>query len=183
MEKAIQTLREGGLILYPTDTFWGIGCDATNEEAVANIYALTQRTPEKGMIVLLETDSKLNRYVKQIPDIAWDIVELAEKPTTIVYPEGYNVADNVLAPDKSLAARIVKEGFCHQLIKKFGKPIVSASATIANDNAPLRLEDIDKRILDGVDYIVNLPSDTKLTPKASTIMRIEMDGTFTLIRK
>ena len=183
MEEAIQILRKGGIILYPTDTVWGIGCDATNPEAVEKIYALKQRASNKSMITLLETDAKLNRYVKQIPDIAWDIVELSDKPTTIVYPEGYNVAHNLLSEDKSLAIRIVKEGFCHQFIKKFGKPLVSTSANISSESAPLRFEDIDKRILDGVDYIVNLPSDTKLKPKASTIIRIDMDGTFTLIRK
>ena len=183
MEEAIQILRKGGIILYPTDTVWGIGCDATNPEAVEKIYALKQRASNKSMITLLETDAKLNRYVKQIPDIAWAIVELSDKPTTFVYPEGYNVAHNLLSEDKSLAIRIVKEGFCHQFIKKFGKPLVSTSANISSESAPLRFEDIDKRILDGVDYIVNLPSDTKLKPKASTIIRIDMDGTFTLIRK
>lgn len=183
MEEAIQVLRNGGIILYPTDTIWGIGCDATNLDAVEKIFALKKRVAGKSMITLLESDSKLNRYVKQIPDIAWDIVELSEKPTTIIYPEGYNVASNLLAEDKSIAVRIVKEGFCHNLIKKFGKPLVSTSANLSDKSAPLRFEDIDKRILDGVDYIVNLPSDVKLKPKASTIMKIDMDGTFTLIRK
>ncbi len=183
MKEAIDLLRTGGIILYPTDTIWGIGCDATNPEAVEKIFALKQRASHKSMITLLESDTKLNRYVKQIPDIAWDIVELSEKPTTIIYPEGYNVANNLLAEDKSIAVRIVKEGFCHELIKKFGKPLVATSANISDQPAPLRFEDIDKRILDGVDYIVNLPSDTKLKTKASSIMKIEMDGTFTLIRK
>ena len=183
MEEAIQILRNGGIILYPTDTLWGIGCDATNPVAVNKIYSLKQRASNKSMITLLESDTKLNRYVKQIPDIAWDIVEFSEKPTTIIYPEGYNIAHNLLADDKSVAIRIVKEGFCHQFIKKFGKPLIATSANISDQPSPLRFEDIDKRILDGIDYIVNLPSDTKLKPRASTIMKIKMDGTFTLIRK
>ena len=183
MQKAIEILRNGGIILYPTDTIWGIGCDATNPDAVKKIYELKQRAASKSMIVLLEKDTKLNRYVKQIPEIAWDIVEFSEKPTTIIYPEGYNLTHNVLAEDKSIAIRIVKEGFCHQLIRGFGKPLVSTSANISNAPSPLSFGDIDQRILDGVDYIVNLPSDVKLKPKASTIMKIELDGTFTLLRK
>ncbi len=183
MEKAIEILRNGGVILYPTDTVWGIGCDATNPEAVQKIYDLKQRNSSKSMIVLLENDTKLNRYVKQIPDIAWDIVELSEKPTTIIYPEGYNLAANILAEDKSIAIRIVKEGFCHDLLRKFGKPLVSTSANISNNKTPLSFTDIDKRILEGVDYIVNLPPNVKLRTKSSTIMKIDMDSTFTLIRK
>ncbi|MFT4694969.1 MAG: L-threonylcarbamoyladenylate synthase [Urechidicola sp.] len=183
MDKVIEVLRNGGIILYPTDTIWGIGCDATNPEAVKKIYDLKKRESSKSMIVLLEKDTKLNRYVKQIPEIAWDIVELSEKPTTIIYPEGYNLAPNILAEDKSIAIRIVKEGFCHDLIRKFGKPLVSTSANISNSKSPLSFADIDKRILKGVDYIVNLPPNVKLKTKSSTIMKIDMDSTFTLIRK
>ncbi|MDA9262052.1 L-threonylcarbamoyladenylate synthase [Flavobacteriales bacterium] len=183
MQKAIEILRNGGIILYPTDTIWGIGCDATNPEAVKKIYDLKKRESSKSMIVLLEKDTKLNRYVKNIPEIAWDIVDLSEKPTTIIYPEGYNLAHNILAEDKSIAIRIVKEGFCHDLIRKFGKPLVSTSANISNSKSPLSFSDIDKRILEGVDYIVNLPADVKLKTKSSTIMKIDLDSTFTLIRK
>lgn len=183
MQKAIEILRNGGIILYPTDTIWGIGCDATNPDAVKKIYDLKQRAASKSMIVLLEKDTQLNRYVKQIPEIAWDIVEFAEKPTTIIYPEGYNLAHNVLAEDKSIAIRIVKEGFCHDLIRKFGKPLVSTSANISDNKSPLSFKDIDPRILEGVDYIVNLPPHVKLKTKSSTIMKIDMDSTFTLIRK
>lgn len=183
MEKAIEILKKGGIILYPSDTLWGIGCDATNPEAVEKIFKLKKRSSSKSLITLLESDVKLNRYVKQIPEIAWDIVEFSEKPTTIIYPEGYNLAHNILAEDKSVGIRVVKEGFCHELIKKFGKPLVSTSANISNDPSPLRFEDINTRILEGVDYIVNLPSNVKLKPKASTIIKLEMDGTFTLIRK
>ena len=183
MKKAIEILRNGGIILYPTDTIWGIGCDATNPEAVEKIYKLKQRVSSKSLIVLLESDVKLNRYVKQIPEIAWDIVEFSDKPTTIIYPEGYNLTHNVLAEDKSIAIRIVKEGFCHQLIRGFGKPLVSTSANISNAPSPLSFGDIDQRILDGVDYIVNLPPNVKLRPKASTIIKLDMDSTFTLIRK
>lgn len=183
MQKAIEILRNGGIILYPTDTIWGIGCDATNLDAVQKIYNLKKRESSKSMIVLLEKDTKLNRYVKQIPDIAWDIVDLSEKPTTIIYPEGYNLAPNLLAEDKSIGIRIVKDGFCHDLIRKFGKPLVSTSANISNNKSPLSFADIDKRILEGVDYIVNLPPNVKLKTKSSTIMKIDADSTFTLIRK
>ena len=183
MDKAIEILRIGGIILYPSDTIWGIGCDATNPEAVEKIFKLKQRASSKSLITLLDSDVKLNRYVKQIPDIAWDIVEFSDKPTTIIYPEGYNLAHNVMAEDKSVGIRIVKEGFCHDLIRKFGKPLVSTSANISTKPTPLSFKDIDHVILDGVDYIVNLPPNVKLKPKASTIMKIDMDATFTLIRK
>ncbi|MEN8928748.1 MAG: L-threonylcarbamoyladenylate synthase [Flavobacteriales bacterium] len=183
MQEAIEILRNGGIILYPTDTIWGLGCDATNPEAVQKIYELKQREASKSMIVLLEKDTKLNRYVRQIPDIAWDIVDLAEKPTTVIYSEGYNLAPNLLTEDKSIGIRIVKEGFCHDLIRKFGKPIVSTSANISDKKTPMNFAEIDKRILEGVDYIVNLPDKVKLKTKSSTIMKIDLDGTFTLIRK
>ncbi len=183
MDKAIEILRNGGVILYPSDTIWGIGCDATNPEAVDKLLKLKQIASSKSLITLLDSDIKLNRFVKQIPEIAWDIVEFADKPTTIIYPEGYNLAHNVMAEDKSVGVRIVKEGFCHDLIRKFGKPLVSTSANISKKPTPLSFKDIDKLILDGVDYIVNLPSNVKLKTKASTIMKIDMDGTFTLIRK
>lgn len=183
MKEAIQILRNGGVILYPSDTIWGIGCDATNPDAVDKIFKIKQRTSSKSLITLLDSDVKLNRFVKQIPEIAWDIVEFAQKPTTIIYPEGYNLAHNVLAEDKSVGIRIVKEGLCHELVRSFGKPLVSTSANISTEPTPLTFEDIDKRILEGVDYIVNLSPNVKLKPKASTIMKIEMDGTFTLIRK
>ena len=183
MEKAIEILRNGGVILYPSDTIWGIGCDATNPDAVNKIFELKQRSSSKSLITLLEQDTKLNRYVKEVPEIAWDIVEFTEKPTTIIYPEGYNLAPNLIAEDKSIGIRIVKKGFCHDLIRKFGKPLVSTSANISGNPTPISFEDIDTRILEGVDYIVNLPPNEKLLPKASTIMKIELDGTFTLIRK
>ncbi|MGB1040668.1 MAG: L-threonylcarbamoyladenylate synthase [Flavobacteriales bacterium] len=183
MEKAIEILRNGGVILYPSDTIWGIGCDATNPDAVNKIFELKERSSSKSLITLIEQDTKLNRYVREVPDIAWDIVEFAEKPTTIIYPEGYNLAPNLIAEDKSIGIRIVKKGFCHDLIRKFGKPLVSTSANISGGPTPISFEDIDIRILEGVDYIVNLPPNEKLLPKASTIMKIELDGTFTLIRK
>lgn len=183
LEKAKEILHNGGLILYPSDTLWAIGCDATNADAVDRLKKLKQTDSSKSLITLIENDTKLNRYVKQIPDIAWDIVEFSDTPTTIIYPQGYNLAANVMANDKSVAIRVVKEGFCHELIKKVGKPLVSTSANLSNKKTPLRFEDIDPLILEGVDYIVNLPSNVKLKPKASTIMKIDMDGTFRLIRK
>jgi L-threonylcarbamoyladenylate synthase len=183
LEKAKEIIHNGGILLYPSDTLWAIGCDATNPVAVEKILKLKNSNTSKSLIVLLDNDVKLNRFVKQIPEITWDIVELADKPTTIIYPEGYNLAQNVMAKNKSVAIRIVKDGFCNQILRAIGKPLVSTSANISSKPPALSFSNIDKRILDGVDYIVNLPSDVKLKSKASTIIKIDLDATFTLIRK
>ena len=183
MQKAIETLKNGGLILYPTDTVWGIGCDATNEEAVEKINLLKERDSDKSYIILLDNDTKLNRYVKNVPEIAWDLIEFSTKPTTIIYSEGYNLAKNVLAKDKSIGIRIVKDGFCHDLLQKFGKPIVSTSANLKNAPTPLSFNDIDKRILEGVDYIVNSQTQNKMGAKTSKIIRLEKSGRIEFIRK
>jgi len=183
MQKAIETLKNGGIILYPTDTVWGIGCDATNEKAVKKIIKLKERESDKSFIILLDNDLKLNRYVKQIPDIAWDLIEFSTKPTTIIYPEGYNLASNVLAKDKSIGIRIVTEGFCNELLRKFGKPIVSTSANFKNQPTPLSFKDIDKRILAEMDYVLPLQSENKKDIKSSKIIKLGIHGRIEFIRK
>ena len=183
MQKAIETLKNGGVILYQTDTVWGIGCDATNTEAVQKIIDLKERSSDKSFIILLDNDTKLNRYVKNVPEIAWDLIEFSTVPTTIIYPEGYNLANNVLAVDKSIGIRIVKEGKCNELIRKFGKPIVSTSANFKNKPTPLSFEDIDQRILAKVDYVLPSQSVNKKNVKTSKIIKLGIGGEFKFIRK
>lgn len=182
IQKCIEVLKSGGLILYPTDTVWGIGCDATNEEAIKKIYELKQRNDSKSMIVIIANDAMLNKHVVEVPDLAWDIIDISDKPTTIIYPKAKNLAKNVIAEDGSIAIRMVKEGFCNQLVYKFNKPIVSTSANVSDFPTPLYFQEISNKIIDGVDYIVNQKFDSG-TKKASSIIKIGMAGEIEVIRK
>lgn len=182
LQKAIEALKNGQTILYPTDTVWGLGCDATNPDAVERLIKLKNRPADKSFIILLDNDLKLNRYVKEVPDIAWDLIEHSTKPTTIIYPTGYNLANNVLNQNGSIAVRIVKEGPCHDLLKKFGKPIVSTSANISNEPNPKNFKEISPAVLEQVDYILNLP-DLSENATPSTIIRLEVNGEIEFIRK
>ncbi|HWV70504.1 MAG TPA: L-threonylcarbamoyladenylate synthase [Pseudosphingobacterium sp.] len=183
LSKALETLRSGGIILYPTDTIWGVGCDATNPEAVEKVYALKGRAKDKSLIILLENDNRLASYVNEIPDVAYQLIELSEKPLTIIYSKAKNLATNLIAEDGSIGIRIVKHPFCEQLIQRFKKPIVSTSANISGAPSPKNFNDISDEIKDGVDYIVQFGQDD-LTPKqASTIMKLDPSGAFSFIRK
>ncbi len=176
-------MRAGGIILYPTDTVWGIGCDATNEQAVAKIYRLKQREDSKSMIILLDNEAKLLSYVREVPEQAWDLMEFAERPLTIIYPDAKNLAKNLIAEDKSIAIRITKDDFCRKLIGKFRKPLVSTSANISGNPTPTAFSDIDKEIIAGVDYVVNLRRDEQASTTPSTIIKLGMGGEFKIIRK
>ena len=182
IQKCIEVLNSGGIILYPTDTVWGIGCDATNEDAVQRIYKIKQREDSKSLIVLVANDSMLNKHVKDIPELAWDIIDISEKPTTIVYAEGISLAKNVIAKDKSIAIRMIKGGFAHQLIYNFRKPIVSTSANISNAPFPLSFSKISSEIKENVDYVVN-PQFDKGNKKPSSLLRIGMNGAIEILRK
>jgi len=180
---ALAVLKAGGIILYPTDTVWGLGCDATNPEAVAKIYALKNRADTKSMIILLDTENKLQSYVNEVPDIAYDLIEYTEKPLTIIYSGAKNLAENVISEDKNIGIRIPKHDFCQQLIQRFRKPIVSTSANISGEPTPTNFSKIDQKIIDGVDYVVNLEQESSEIKQPSTIMKLEIDGQFTFIRK
>ena len=180
--KAIEILRSGGSILYPTDTIWGIGCDATNYQAVENIYRLKHRIESKSLIVLLDEESRLEEFVEKVPEISFDLINSLNKPTTIIYSQAKNLASNVIAPDGTIAIRITKDSFCRDLIKHFGKPIVSTSANISGDPSPVIYRDVPEEILNGVDYIVNLYHGRMNTPKPSTIIRLFENGEFIIIR-
>ena len=153
----IKELQKGNLILYPTDTVWGIGCDATNPEAVKKVYQLKNREDSKALICLVANQAMLERHIEEVPDVAYDLIDLAEKPITIVFDQPKGIAKNLIAEDNTLAIRVASDKFCQYLINKFGKPIVSTSANISGMPTPKQFKEIAPEILKGVDYVVNLP--------------------------
>ncbi|WP_131539031.1 L-threonylcarbamoyladenylate synthase [Pedobacter nototheniae] len=183
INKALEVLKAGGVILYPTDTIWGLGCDATNEEAVDKILKIKNRPAEKSLIVLLDTDNKLQSYVSEVPDVAYDLIEYAENPLTIIFSGAKNLAKNVINADGSVGIRVVKHDFCTQLIQRFRKPIVSTSANLSGDPSPKNFDEINEQIKDAVDYIVDFEQENKSNKKPSTIMKLSPGGQFEFIRK
>ena len=183
VEKALEVVKAGGIILYPTDTIWGIGCDATNEEAVQKVMALKGRSASKSLIVLVDNDTKLASYVREIPDVAYDLIEYAENPLTIVYSNAKNLAPSVINEDGSVGIRVVKHNFCQQLIQRFRLPIVSTSANISGEPAPKNFSEVSQEIINGVDYVVNLEQEVSEEKTPSTIMKLSPDGLFTFIRR
>ena len=178
----LKILEGGGLILYPTDTVWGIGCDATNEEAVNKIYTLKKRMDSNAMLCLVGNDFMLEQYIKKVPEMAYDIIDLATKPITIIYDSPKNIAKNLIAKDNTLGIRIASDKFCRYLIKRLGRPLVSTSANISGQPTPRSFKEISNDILKGVDYIVNLDRNTKKnTP--SSIIKLGNDGTVQVIRE
>lgn len=182
IKNCVKVLEEGGIILYPTDTIWGIGCDATNAAAVSKVYRLKQRLERKSMIILLDKSEMLEKYVANIPEIAWDLLKKIDTPLTIIYPEAKNLAENVVAEDGSIAIRIVKNEFCTKLIQEFGKPVVSTSANISGENPPLTFRQISPEIISGVDYVVDESIDELHELKPSRIIKLEQNGEFRIIR-
>jgi|TARA_R110000823_G_scaffold70583_3_gene162710 L-threonylcarbamoyladenylate synthase len=182
IENCIAVLKKGGLILYPTDTVWGIGCDATNPEAVDKVFKLKQRSDEKSLICLVHDFRMLNEYVENVPEVAYDILKYAKKPTTIIYDDPIRVAENIIAEDNSLAIRVTKDEFCKKLIQKFRRPLVSTSANISGEKTPQSYAEIDPLILEGVDYVVNLHHEKK-SGKPSAIIKLKNDGSVKVIRQ
>lgn len=182
VNQAIAVLEKGGLILYPTDTVWGIGCDATNSEAVKKIYDLKRREDSKAMICLVANDFMLEKHVTEVPEAAWDIIDLSTKPTTIIYDKPRGIAANLIASDDTLAIRVASDKFCRYLIKKFKRPIVSTSANISGFPTPQSFDKISDDILKGVDYVVNLNRSAK-NQVPSAIIKLGNDGTVKVIRK
>ncbi len=183
IRKACEVLRNGGMILYPTDTIWGIGCDATNEEAVKKIYKLKQRDDSKSMLLLLDNPAKLQTYVQEVPDIAWDLIELADKPLTIIYEGARNLAPALIAADGTIGIRITHELFSRELCKQFRKPIVSTSANISGQPTPSRFSQISREIIEGVDYVVKYRQKEQTDSKTSSIIRLTRNGTIQIVRK
>lgn len=182
VQNAYDSLKQGKLLLYPTDTVWGIGCDATNYKAIEKIFQLKKRQESKSMICLVSDLNMLSQYVAHIPEAAYAILKYADKPTTIIYNDPINVAENLISNDNTLAIRIVKDDFCQKLIKKLKRPLVSTSANISGQPSPRSFKEIHHDILKGVDYIVNLHRDKK-SSNPSSIIKLGNDGTVKIIRE
>lgn len=182
IQNCLTVLQNGGLILYPTDTIWGIGCDATNEAAVAKVYALKKRSDEKSMLVLVADERQLNLYITLPHPEITEYLKTAVKPTTVIYDGAVNLADNLISNDGSIGIRIVKDEFCKQLVKRFRKPIVSTSANISGEAAPQVFADITPAIKNGVDYIVEHRRAETVAASPSAIIKRNADGTVHIIR-
>jgi L-threonylcarbamoyladenylate synthase len=183
INQAVKILRSGGIILYPTDTIWGIGCDATNPDAVSKIYQLKQREDSKSMLVLIDQPGRIPSYISEMPEIAWDLIELADKPLTIIYPKAKNLAPNLIAPDGSIGIRVVNHEFCKKLIGCFGRPIVSTSANISGKPSPNSFNNIDKEIKEKVDFIVSEEFDNPVSDRPSGIIKLGIKGEIKIIRE
>lgn len=183
IKKAIEVLNAGGLILYPTDTIWGIGCDATNAEAVKKVFELKKRVDSKALIVLVDTTAKLDYYVEEVPDLATDLMEMSEKPMTIIFDNARNVAQNLIAEDGSLAVRVTEEQFSNELCKRFRKAIVSTSANVSGTPSPACFAEVTEEIKSGVDYVVNYRQNETAKVAASSIIKLGLGGEIKIIRQ
>ncbi len=183
IKNAVRVLKAGGVILYPTDTVWGIGCDATNAEAVAKVYQIKHRDDSKALICLVDSDARLQRYVRNVPAVAWDLLDTAIKPTTVILDGAVNLASNLIAEDGSIALRITKEPFSHELCYRFQKALVSTSANISGEPAAQNYADISQELLDSVDYVCWSRRQEHKPHTPSSIIRLRPDGEVTIIRK
>ena len=182
IEKSLKVLEEGGTLLYPTDTIWGIGCDATNTKAVEKIFRIKSRAEAKSLIILIDHIDKLSSYIEKVPDITADLLASIDNPVTIIYSNARRLAPNVSASDGTVAIRVVKDEFCAELIRRFGKPIVSTSANISGFEAPVVFSQIADEIKKSVGYIVSYKQNYFTRSKPSTIIRLRDDGMYTIIR-
>ena len=182
IKNACRVMREGGVVLYPTDTIWGIGCDATNEDAVRRVYEIKQRADSKAMLVLVDTPVKVDFYVQDVPDVAWDLIEVSDKPLTIIYSGARNLAPNLLAEDGSVGIRVTGEEFSRRLCQQFRKAIVSTSANISGQPSPRNFSEISEDIKSAVDYIVGYRQDEKDNAKPSSIIKLGTGGIIQIIR-
>ncbi|MBP3287025.1 MAG: threonylcarbamoyl-AMP synthase [Prevotella sp.] len=187
IKNAVEVLRKGGVILYPTDTVWGIGCDATNEEAVRRVYEIKQRDDSKALICLVDSDARLQRYVRNVPDVAWQLIDSLKesdaKPTTLILDGAINLAPNLIAEDGSIGMRITQEAFSKELCYRFQKALVSTSANISGEPAAQNYCDIDPRIIESVDYVCWSRRQEHKPHNPSSIIRLKENGEVTIIRK
>lgn len=183
IKKACQVMREGGVILYPTDTIWGIGCDATNEEAVRRVYEIKRRADSKAMLVLVDSAVKVDFYVQDVPEVAWNLIELADKPLTIIYSGARNLAPNLLAEDGSVGIRVTGEEFSKRLCQQFRKAIVSTSANVSGQPSPQNFSEISEEIKSAVDYIVDYRREETTQAKPSSIIKLDKGGVIKIIRQ
>lgn len=183
IKESLNSLRKGEIILYPTDTIWGLGCDPTNESAVNSIFKLKSRNENKSLIILADGISMIERYVKDVPEIAYELTEVSDAPLTIIYPGGKNLASGVCSEDGSIGIRICKDDFCSELISRFRKPIVSTSANFSGRPSPGNFSDIDTNLFEKVGYIIKHRQDDRSKYSASPVIKINKDGSFIIIRK
>ena len=179
---SVDLLKKGKIILYPTDTIWGIGCDATNAKAIQKIYRIKERDEYKSMIILLDSTEKIERYVKKVPPIAFDLIANSASPLTIVYSGAWNLPKNLIAKDGTTAIRVVKGRYTAEVIRQLDRPLVSTSANFSGQPTASYFEQIDPRIFDRVDYVVKHFRDRTRNIKPSTVIRLEENGRFTIIR-
>lgn len=182
IKKAVEVMKKGGVILYPTDTVWGIGCDATNADAVAKVYAIKHRDDTKALICLVDSDARIQRYVRNVPEVAWDLLELAEKPTTVILDNAVNLAPNLIAEDGSIAMRITREPFSKELCYRFQKPIVSTSANISGEPAAQNYCDISEELINAVDYVCWSRRQEHKPHTPSSIIKLSENGEVKIIR-
>ncbi|MDD5825771.1 MAG: L-threonylcarbamoyladenylate synthase [Prevotellaceae bacterium] len=183
IRNAVEVMRKGGVILYPTDTVWGIGCDATNAEAVARVYEIKKRADSKALICLVDSDARLQRYVKKVPNVAWELLDCADKPTTVILDGAVNLAPNLIAEDGSIALRITQEAFSKELCYRFQKAIVSTSANISGEPTAQNYCDISQEIIDAVDYVCWTRRQEHKPHKPSSIIKLGLGGEVEIIRK
>ena len=183
IKKAVEVLRKGGVILYPTDTVWGIGCDATNAEAMSRVYAIKHRDDSKALICLVDSDARLQRYVRDVPAVAWELLDVVTKPTTVILDGAVNLAPNLIADDGSIALRITQEPFSKELCYRFQKALVSTSANISGEPAAANYCDISDDIINAVDYVCFSRRQERKPHTPSSIIKLKSDGEVTIIRK
>ncbi len=181
LRQCVETLRKGGIVLYPTDTVWGIGCDATNAQAVARIYELKRRTDSKAMLLLVDCEARVEAYA-EVPEIAWDLMEVSDKPLTIIYPKGKNLAENLLADDQSVGIRVTHEVFSKKMCEMLRRPIVSTSANISGEPTPKHFGEISETIKNAVDYVVQYRQDDTQAAQPSSILKLGASGEIKIIR-
>jgi L-threonylcarbamoyladenylate synthase len=183
IKESLKTLRQGGIILYPTDTIWGLGCDSTNEFAVNKIFNMKSRDESKSLIILVDGLSMIDRYVENCPEIVFELAGVSDSPLTIIYPEGKNLAKGVCAKDNSIAIRICHDEFCSELVRRFRKPIVSTSANLSGNPSPENFDEIEKNLIDKVDFVVKYRQNDRSKSYASPVIKVNSDGTIMIIRK
>jgi L-threonylcarbamoyladenylate synthase len=183
IKESLNTLRNGGVILYPTDTVWGLGCDATNQAAVEKIYKIKSREEGKSLLVLVNNELMVGRYVTEVPEIAYELMSVSDSPLTIIYPCGKNLAPGVCASDGSVGIRICMDDFCSELINRFRKPIISTSANLGGNPTPGNFIEIEESLIGMADYVVKYRQDDRQKQTASPVIKIGSNGTIKIIRK
>lgn len=183
INKAIKILKSGGIILYPTDTIWGLGCDPDNTNAIIKICSIKKRNNTRGMLILVDSSERILNYVEKMPELAYDLIEQSDKPLTIIYDGAKNLAPNLISSNGSIGIRVSRENFSKNLIKRYNKPIVSTSANISGQKSPGFFAEINRTIIDSVDYVVNWKHDEKIPASASGIIKLGISGEVEIIRK